>query len=323
MDIDAFITANRPTWQRLEQACKRGRAGLAKLSGPEIQQVVAAFQKVSADLSEVQTRYRDPQLIAYLSSVLAAASAAIYSARSRTAGGFVRVFGSRYRRAIHETRPYILVAAAVLAGVTVAFYLWILNSASARAGIIPPEARSAMRMAGGKRPDFGLRPESVSALIFFNNARVALLAFAGGITAGAFTLWMLATNGFIIGSLGAGYASVGKAGIFWALLLPHGLLELTAICISAGAGLRIGWAWVRPGDRLRARALAEEAAGAVVAVVGVIPAFLVAALIEGLVTGSAVPRSLQIAIGVVAEIAYLVLVFGLGRPQPEPEPGSS
>ena len=54
------------------------------------------------------------------------------------------------------------------------------------------------------------------------------------------------------------------AGLFFGLILPHGLLELTAVFVAAGAGLRLGWSWIDPGRRTRAQALREEgrAAGA-------------------------------------------------------------
>jgi uncharacterized membrane protein SpoIIM required for sporulation len=312
VDIDAFILANRPDWQRLEQACKHGRSGLARLDGRQIDDVIASYLKVSADLSQVQTRYQDPQLSAYLSSVLAAASSAIYSARPRTTRGALRLFGTRYRQAVHQTTPFIVVSAAVLVAVIVASYLWLIASPSAQSGLFPPEARAAMEMAGGEEgPDFDISPGAVSAVIFANNARVALLAFVLGITFGAGTLWMLVTNGFILGSLAAGFASVGRLGVFSALVAPHGILELTAICIAAGSGLRIGWSLIEPGDRSRAKALQEEAAQAVITAIGVIPAFLVAALIEGLVTGRALHVALQLAIGVAAEALYLVFIFGL------------
>jgi uncharacterized membrane protein SpoIIM required for sporulation len=312
VDIDAFILANRPSWQRLEQACKHGRSGLAKLDGSQIDDVISSYLKVSADLSQVQTRYKDAQLSAYLSSILAAASSAIYSARPRTTRGALRLFGVRYRQSVRQTTPFIVVSAAVLAGVILASYLWIVASPSAQNGLFPPEARAAMKMAGGEgRADLGISPGAVSALIFANNARVALLAFVLGITLGAGTLWMLVTNGFIIGALAAGFASVGQLGAFSALVAPHGILELTAICIAAGSGLRIGWAVIEPGDRSRAKALQEEAAQAVVAAIGVIPAFLAAALIEGLVTGRALPVAVQLSIGVAVELVYLWFIFGL------------
>src|SRR5438132_1650239 len=62
MDIDSFIQHYRPEWDRLEQACARGSRGLAKRTGPEIDDLVRLYLRASAHLAEVRTRYKDPRL---------------------------------------------------------------------------------------------------------------------------------------------------------------------------------------------------------------------------------------------------------------------
>jgi uncharacterized membrane protein SpoIIM required for sporulation len=92
---------------------------------------------------------------------------------------------------------------------------------------------------------------------------------------------------------------------FWGLVLPHGLLELTAVFIAGGAGLRLGWALVDPGDRPRTTALAAEGRRSVVIVIGLVAAFIVAGIIEGFVTGSPLPTWARVGIGVAVEAAFL------------------
>jgi uncharacterized membrane protein SpoIIM required for sporulation len=141
---------------------------------------------------------------------------------------------------------------------------------------------------------------------------VAFLAFALGITLCVGTIVVLINNALLLGVLAGAFQVVGRAGSFWALILPHGVLELIAICIAAGAGLRMGWALIDPGDRPRGLALRDETREAVVVVVGVIPAFVVAAAIEGFMTGTALPDGLEIAIGV--GVASLYVAFLVGWP---------
>jgi uncharacterized membrane protein SpoIIM required for sporulation len=93
-------------------------------------------------------------------------------------------------------------------------------------------------------------------------------------------------------------------------VLPHGFLEIMAICIAGGAGLRIGWSLIDPGDRPRSVALQEEATDAVLVVIGVIPAFAIAALIEGFVTGRTGFPLLEVGLGAVVALAYLAFLFG-------------
>ncbi len=140
---------------------------------------------------------------------------------------------------------------------------------------------------------------------------MAFLAFALGVTLCIGTLVVLVQNALLLGVLAGAFQAVGNGGRFWALVLPHGILELTAICIAAGAGLRMGWALIDPGDRPRSVALREETSEAVVVVVGVIPAFVVAAIVEGFVTGSGVPDAIEIGLGIVLAVGYVALLIGL------------
>ena len=146
-------------------------------------------------------------------------------------------------------------------------------------------------------------------MIFQNNVQVAFLAFALGITFGIGTIYVIASNAIFIGLLAGGFQAAGEGWRFWSLVLPHGFLELIAICIAGGAGLRMGWALIEPGDRPRGTALGEEARDAVLVILGVIPAFLVAALIEGFVTGRTGAPAVEVALGAVVAVAYMALLL--------------
>ena len=310
MDIDSFIQHYRPEWERLEQACAKGSAGLARRSGPEIDEIVRLYLRASAHLAEVRGRYPDQRLEAYLNRVVASAHAALYGGRTASWRSTLSLFGSRYRAAARRTLPFILISAAVVLVVTVAMDVWVAGSRQAQAGLLPPMAQHAIRAAGGHRPNLGIDPGSLATYIFFNNVRVAAEAFAAGIFLCVGSLYFLVQNSLTLGSLAGAYQAAGKAGAFWPLILPHGLLEMTAICIGAGAGLRMGWAIIDPGDSTRADALVQEAGDAVFVLVGVVPAFLLAAAIEGFVTPSGVNPAISISLGVVVWAAYVTLLFG-------------
>jgi Stage II sporulation protein M len=77
------------------------------------------------------------------------------------------------------------------------------------------------------------------------------------------------------------------------------------VLIAGGAGLRLGWTLIEPGDRPRAAALAAEGRRSVVIVVGLVATFVVAGIIEGFVTGSTLPTWMRVGIGVTVELAFL------------------
>jgi uncharacterized membrane protein SpoIIM required for sporulation len=125
-----------------------------------------------------------------------------------------------------------------------------------------------------------------------------------------FMLWGNAANVGIVGGLMAANGATGK---FFGLILPHGMLELTTVFVAAGLGLKLGWTVIDPGLRPRAQALAEEGRALLVGAAGLALMLLVSGLIEAFVTPSPLPTWARIGIGVLAEAAFLAVVFVLGR----------
>ncbi|HYZ11112.1 MAG TPA: stage II sporulation protein M [Actinomycetota bacterium] len=308
MDVDTFITKYRPDWDRLASLTGGGHAGLARRSGADVDAAVRLYLKVSGHLAEAQTRYADPQLVGYLTAVVARAQAAIYGTRSRSLAEVTAAMTTRYRAQVRRTAPFIWLCTGLFVSVLVLSLLWVATSPEARAGLLPPWAEDSIREVAGERADFGIGAGALSTAILLNNIQVAILGFAAGITFGVLTVLVLLFNALHIGIIAGAYHAFGEAGWFWSVVLPHGLLELTAIFIACGAGLRIGWALVAPGDRRRGAALAEEARGAVIVVAGVVPAFILAGFIEGFLSGSAVPAPVQLAVGGLVWLAYLVFL---------------
>ncbi len=308
MDLDSYIDRHRDQWRSLEAAV--GRANSGRGSGADVSELIRLYLRASSHLAEVQSRYHDPALEDYLNGLVGGAHAAIYGTEARSLRSILAVFGARYRLALRRSLRPILVVAALLGSVLLATDLWVATSPEAQAGVLPPAAREALTRVEDGAVTVDVPAPAVSTLIFQNNVQVAFMAFALGVTFGIGTLWVIVQNAVFIGVLAGAFHGAGHAAQFWALVLPHGFLELIAISIAGGSGLRMGWALVEPGDRHRLTALADEARDAVLVVIGVIPAFAVAALIEGFVTGRTGQPLLEVAIGAVVAAAYLALLFG-------------
>jgi uncharacterized membrane protein SpoIIM required for sporulation len=257
----------------------------------------------------VQTRYHDPGLERYLNGLVGRAHGAIYGGSAASGRSFLRFFVTRYRAVFRRTLPFVAVIGILMVVVMLATDLWVASSREAQAGLLPSASRQAMRDAGAVAGPSDPGSAALSTLIFQNNVQVSFLAFALGITFGIGTIWVIITNAVFIGLLAGGFQAAGQGWTFWALVLPHGFLELTAICIAGGAGLRVGWAMIDPGDRGRVAAMGEEARDAVLLILGAIPAFAVAAVIEGFVTGRTGTPILEVLLGAVVGTAYLALLL--------------
>jgi uncharacterized membrane protein SpoIIM required for sporulation len=139
--------------------------------------------------------------------------------------------------------------------------------------------------------------------------QVTFMAFAGGILAGLGSAWILLLNGVMLGSVVAAFANVGQALHLLTFVLPHGVIELTAICISGGAGLWMGSAFLLPGRRTRREVLVTRGREAVSLIGGTALMLVIAGLIEGFISPSELPREVKLTLAAffaLAMVAYFV-----------------
>ena len=148
--------------------------------------------------------------------------------------------------------------------------------------------------------------------MWLKNAQVTAICLVLGIAIipVLVVLWINLAN---FGVIGGFMVAAGRADLFYGLLLPHGLLELTIIFVAAGAGLRLGWCWIAPGRRTRSEALAIEGRAVGALALGLAVWLLISGLVEGFVTPSTLPAWARLAIGATVWLAFLGYVFTLGR----------
>ena len=309
VDIDRFIARNQPSWERLEVLSGRRTR---TLTAGELRELVGLYQQASGHLAYARTNFREPGLLARLTMLVAGAHAAIYGRRAAPAGTLQRFLLTSYPAAVWHCRRAVLASAALLLVPAIAIGVWLGTSDAALDVAISEDAQEAL-LASEFEDYYSSAPaEDFSSQVTVNNIQVSIVAFALGalIVPGAL---ILAYNGVNIGAMAGLFANAGRLPEFFGLILPHGLLELTAVVIAGGAGLQMGWAMLVPGDRTRAAALAEEGRRSVVLVLGTIGAFVVAGLIEGFVTPAPIPTVLRVAVGVLVWVAFLLWVIGRGR----------
>jgi uncharacterized membrane protein SpoIIM required for sporulation len=150
-------------------------------------------------------------------------------------------------------------------------------------------------------------------LIIVNNVRVAVVAFAGGLTAGALTLYLLVANGAFLGTVLSVVQGYGLSGGLLTFTAAHGPLEISCIVLSGGAGLRLAWALLRPGDRSRRDALRLAGAQAIRVMLLVVPALGVAGLLEGFLSPSYAPLGVKVSVGLIAGVALWGYIAFAGR----------
>ncbi|MDR3360076.1 MAG: stage II sporulation protein M [Bifidobacteriaceae bacterium] len=307
MDIEAFTAERSAAWDRL--AALSTRRGL---SGAEADELVWLYERVATDLSRLRSEAPDPALVSQLSARLAAARAKILGPHDTSAGAVRRFIELTAPEALYRLRWWALgctvgsVLLAVLAGV------WVVGHPTALALIGSPEELEEYVNESFADYYSEYAHGSFAALVWTNNARIAALCVAGGIT-GVFPVYMLFENSVAVGAMGGLMWSRGAGEVFFGLILPHGLLELTCVFVAAAVGLKLFWAWVAPGAVTRGQALAVEGRAAAASVVALSAALGLSGLIEGFVTPSSLPGGVKIALGTMALAAFLAYMLGAGR----------
>jgi uncharacterized membrane protein SpoIIM required for sporulation len=299
VDIDAFVAAHQSAWWRLQQLTERARK-VTQVSPDELDELVHLYQRAGANLANARVEYAgDSMLVNRLTLLVSDAHGVLYGQReTEVQRGIVQFATLTFPAAIYGLRRYILVAALLTFVPWAVFQIWLSVSPTAF-DVVAPDGAATQYIEQDFEEYYSNQPsQNFATQVFLNNIRVGFLAFAAGILLCVVTAALLAWNGANVGMAGGMFTSVGQADKFWGLILPHGMLELSAVVVAGAAGLRIGWAIIDPGDRPRFNALTDEARRAGSVLVGLVVAFLLAAVVEGFVTGRPWPTELRIGIGV-------------------------
>jgi uncharacterized membrane protein SpoIIM required for sporulation len=309
VDVDAYAAAHEAEWRRLDALVKRRR----RLSGDEIDELVSLYQRTTTHLSAVRSSGHDPILVAALSSRVARARAAVTGAATpgwRAVGQFALV---SFPAMAYRVRWWWLATSAASLLTAVLIGWWVARSPQVQAALLPRAQVHDLVTHQFQNYYSAYPAASFAARVWTNNAWVAAQALIFGILLGLPTLWVLFSNAANVGVAGGLMITHGRGVLFFALILPHGLLELTAVFLAAATGLRLGWAIIDPGPRPRGRALAEEGRAAVTVALGLIVVLLCSGVIEAFVTPSSLPAWARILIGAAAEAAFLSYVIVAGR----------
>jgi uncharacterized membrane protein SpoIIM required for sporulation len=121
---------------------------------------------------------------------------------------------------------------------------------------------------------------------------------------------MLITNGLLMGVVAVATARAGMALQLWDFVAPHGVLELPAIFIAAGAGLEIARGLLFPGMMSRKQSLARAGNRGAKLLLGTIPLLIVAGVIEAFISPVKIATPLKF---LFAAVMFTVLVLGLSR----------
>jgi uncharacterized membrane protein SpoIIM required for sporulation len=318
MNVERWLRARKPVWQKLEELLKivDGK-GLSGLDRTQLQELGRIYRSVSADLSRARVMNLSADVQVYLNNLLVRAHNQVYQTKRNRWADCFDFFNREFPRLVRKHILYIALAVVIFAvPMTVSYFMTLEDVHFAQLEtmkghpIVSDEMWNMIEHRQMWTDSAQHYSSTVSSLIATNNIRVAVLAFVLGITYGVGTTFVLCNNGLMLGTVFGVCHTYGMAGRLLAFIAPHGVLEMTAIFISGGAGLLLGKALLFPGQhkRLDALRLAAKDAGGMFG--GCVPLLLVAGLIEGFIS----PRTdlsvnVKIAVSLATALGLLLYLF--------------
>jgi len=304
-----FIQKHSSSWEELKQLTEiLDKKGISTLKPKQLRRFLYLFRRASHHLAYSRTHFQESDIVPYLNSLIGRAHNHIYAVRKSNLSGIFKYFKIEFPKQVKIFHPYILAAFLIfMIGFVLSLTLVTINPENA-SYFLPQSMIENINwdMDSNEAWDYPL----MSSIIMVNNISVSFKAFVLGITLGIGTIYVLFYNGAILGALTGLVYIFGNPVHYWSLILPHGIIELTAIFISGGAGLILARSILIPREYSRRHSIIKGAKEAVSLVFGVILMLVIAGIIEGFFTPLAISPSVKLVFALATAVG-LMLYFSI------------
>ncbi|GHV38223.1 membrane protein [Bacteroidia bacterium] len=276
----AFVKQNKEKWQQIDSQTQYKDISAEALAD--------SFIELTDDLSYARTFYPKSQTVRYLNQLTGRYFINIYRYRKKEKNRFLRFWTEELPLIMYEYRKHMLYSFIfMLAGVALGVFSQQQDSTFAGLILGPGYVNQTLENIESGDPMAIYKSTDQTPMFFFistNNIKVAFIAFIFGIFCSVGTVWVLFSNGIMLGVFQYFFYKKGLLLTSAMSIWLHGTLEISAIIIAGGAGMILGNSILFPGTYKRIYSIQKAAKDAVKVVIGLIPVFLVAAFIESYLT---------------------------------------
>jgi uncharacterized membrane protein SpoIIM required for sporulation len=321
MKVAELVQERRRNWQELEQLCMKLEAARRRpIGAADVSRFSSLYRAACADLALADSYQLPPNTIQYLHRLVGRAHNQLYRTNTFEMSRWFHTLLYEVPQRIFRD-PCIQVSFFLFWGIFIAA---AVLSASPRLWPGFAEAVASEAMLEQLEDSFSQRPSgrdpiinpAMAAFYIHHNTGIGLSCFAGG---------MLFLPGIVItvynaAALGACFGYMSRPDIaagqnFFEFVTAHGPFELTAIVLSAGAGLRLGLGWIRTLGLRRADSLRKAATEAMPIMGAAMILFFMAAMIEAFISPSALPYWFKATIAVLCSGLLMTYFVILGYPR--------
>lgn len=277
-------------WKTLEdqvrQYMETGRRAPKDKPAIKGDEFAARYRRCCEQLALARERAYPAHLVERLELVTADAHQLIYQHRRFSLAGFTDLLLRGFPRCVRQHRWYVLIAALLLVVPTVVTGWLVYRQPELILAVVDAEtAASYEEMYSTAADSIGRRRNVDNDWTMFgfyirHNVGLSFQCFAGGLFLGIGSMFFLAVNGVMFGSLAGYLTQRGLGETFYSFVVTHAAFELTAIVLSGAAGLRIGHSLLAPGRASRRDALVQSVRDVMPMVYGFALMLFIAAAIE-------------------------------------------
>lgn len=310
--LERFVAERQADWTRLEGMLPRAQRGnLRSLSADDLEEMARLYQLAASDLARARRDFPGDRLVSYLNRLVSAAYSAVYSTAGISWKDVLRWYAGGFPRLFRATAGYYLLAVLLLFGTgLLSFTAVVAYPPVARVLLSSDTYQSVSASAeSGTLWTEDISPSSspaVASFIMTHNIGAVIFAFAGGMLMGLGTIYALVSNGVAIGAVLGVVTNYGLGLRLLSFMTGHGVIELSVICLSGGAGFMLADAILRPGMLTRAEALRRAGLRSVQLLLGGASLLVIAGTIEGFLSPSAAPMWVKFGVGILTG----VLLYG-------------
>ena len=310
MKQDAFERIYQSSWQQFSHwlvqrsSPKNAELAIDLAGGLPDQNFPAAYRKICQQLAIAKRRGYSPALVAKLQEFADHGHAVLYRAPKVRLHKLLTFFAQEFPQLVRAQWRFMTLSGALFFIPLIAMVVLLQYRPEFAFSLFDGQqlAEFESMYNPGKQGVRLAREDQTDLMMFgyyiFNNVSIGFRTFASGLLAGIGAVFVLLSNGFIIGGVAGHLTAIGYGGPFWQFVVGHSAPELLGIVISGGAGLQLGWALVAPGQYSRQRALIEAAQVGVKLVAGVFAMLVFAAFIEAFWSSiAAVPPLVKYVVG--------------------------
>ena len=277
----AFVKQNKDKWATFESAL----SNRTKIS-PDV--LSDLYIEVTDHLSYAKTFYAGSNTEFYLNSIASQAHQNIYKTKREPKNRVFNFWKSEFPKMFYQHQRELLIAFLVFS-----FFTMVGAFSSANDGdfvrSILGDAYVNMTLENIENNDPMAVYKEMGAFNMFlgitiNNVRVALMAFALGITLGVGTLYVMLQNGIMLGSFQYFFY---EKGLLWEsarTIWIHGTIEISVIIVAGCAGLVLANGILFPGTFSRLESFKRGVTNGLKIMLSTVPFFIIAGFLEGFVT---------------------------------------